>query len=82
MYVPGISHPRFRVGLAPEHTAKGYIVCILAGCSVPVVMRKGGESTTPKSIGMFELIGEAYLHGRMDDEAVLNIEMANKSRKT
>ena len=42
------------------------IICILYGCSVPVVLRKQeveGES-------FWELVGECYVHGMMDGEAM------------
>jgi hypothetical protein len=44
----------------------GDMLCIILGCSVPVVVREhGGESGK-----WFELIGEAYVHGTMDGEAM------------
>ena len=41
-------------------------ICILYGCSVPVVLReqKLGEET------FWELVGECYVHGMMDGEAM------------
>lgn len=56
-------------GLAPEMTKRHDLVCILFGCSVPVILREitgGGEDTK----GKYELIGEAYVHGKMQGEAV------------
>ncbi|RFU27148.1 hypothetical protein B7463_g9190, partial [Scytalidium lignicola] len=55
-------------GLAPAGTRKGDLVCILFGCSVPVVLRSRDDH--------FEVVGECYVHGMMDGEAV-----ANKRRK-
>lgn len=49
-------------GLCPPRTKEGDIICILHGCSVPVVLR-------PTADGM-ELVGEAYVHGIMDGEAL------------
>ena len=56
--------PRF--GLAPTKSQKGDILCILFGCSVPVVLRK------VKILGdhAFQLIGEAFVHGLMEGQAL------------
>ncbi|KAI3321986.1 HET-domain-containing protein [Xylariaceae sp. AK1471] len=51
------------VGLAPQKAQVGDQVCILYGCSVPVVVRKLLR-------GGWVLIGEAYVHGKMDGEAI------------
>lgn len=50
------------MGLAPMAAQIEDIICILYGCSVPVVLRphKGG----------FQFVGECYIHGMMDGEAV------------
>lgn len=50
-----------RMGMVGEGAIKGALVCVLYGCSVPVLMRKccnGGDSYT--------LVGECYLDGCMD----------------
>jgi hypothetical protein len=52
------------LGLAPDRSQKGDLVCILFGCSVPVVLRKTADSTK------FVLIGECYVDGYMAGEAV------------
>lgn len=84
-------------GLAPRETQAEDIVCILFGCSVPVILRKVKQSPARKTTGsskaqedsqkelsrqdsdehseqqtldFYELIGEAYVHGKMDGEAV------------
>ena len=54
------------LGLAPMAAQENDIICILYGCSVPVVLRKQeveGES-------FWELVGECYVHGMMDGEAI------------
>ncbi len=51
------------IGMAPRDTRKGDIVCLLLGCSVPVVLRERIE-------GGYELVGEAYVHGIMKGEAM------------
>lgn len=50
-------------GLCPPDTKVGDIICILHGCSVPVVLRE-------KQSGYMSLVGEAYVHGVMDGEAL------------
>ena len=55
-----------RFGLGPTKTQEGDIVCILLGCSVPVVLRKVGTLDPPA----FQLIGEAFIYGMMDGEAL------------
>jgi hypothetical protein len=53
-------------GLAPESAKTRDIICILLGCSVPVILREHRVS----SDHYFELIGEAYISGMMDGEAL------------
>jgi len=50
------------IGLAPIHCKLGDQVCVLHGCSVPLVLREGH--------GVVKLVGEAYVHGLMRGEAV------------
>jgi hypothetical protein len=51
------------IGAAPQESQSGDLVCVLFGCSVPVVLRKriGGE---------YQFVGECYMHGFMDGEAL------------
>jgi hypothetical protein len=51
------------LGLVPEDTEPEDSVCILFGCDVPVVLRKQDNDT-------WKFIGEAYVHGVMDGEAM------------
>jgi len=53
-----------RLGLAPRKAREGDIVCIFYGCSVPVLLRKIRKREE------YEFVGECYLHGMMDGEAV------------
>ncbi|KAI0099634.1 heterokaryon incompatibility protein-domain-containing protein, partial [Nemania sp. FL0031] len=50
-------------GLAPQGCKVSDIVCILLGCSVPVVLSRDRES-------LYKVVGEAYVHGMMDGEAL------------
>ena len=55
------------LGLAPEKTNKEDLICILFGCSVPVVLRR---HSSPKTLeNYYEFIGECYVHGLMEGEA-------------
>ncbi|KXX82246.1 Heterokaryon incompatibility protein 6, OR allele [Madurella mycetomatis] len=58
----GLKGPLF--GIGPNNTAVGHRVCILLGCSVPTVL---GEGTRK---GLSRIVGEAYVHGIMDGEAM------------
>jgi hypothetical protein len=77
MQLEGLSH----IGLGPEWTKKGDVVCILFGCSVPVLLRKyvNNEAVKCSAVGdpehnetddvHYKIVGEAYVHGYMDGEA-------------
>lgn len=56
-------------GLAPWRTEMGDVICILLGCSVPVILRKRGSRP---AASYYELIGESYIHSMMDGEALMN----------
>ena len=51
------------VGMAPQKARKGDVVCVLYGASVPFILR-------PMHDDCYEFIGESYLHGFMEGEAV------------
>ena len=51
------------IGAIPQEAQLGDLVCVLFGCSVPVVLRKRiGEE--------YQFVGECYIHGLMDGEAL------------
>lgn len=56
-----------RIGLIPEKARKGDLVCVLFGCSVPVVLRQctdcDGEET-------FLFVGECFLDGVMEGQGL------------
>ncbi|KAF2270186.1 HET-domain-containing protein [Lojkania enalia] len=54
-------------GLGPPETQHSDRICILFGCSVPCILR---PCTFRNGTKYFEFIGEAYIHGRMDGEAI------------
>ena len=57
------------LGLAPKEAKKHDSICVLYGCSVPVLLRKviGDERTGDY---YYKFIGECYVHGMMDGEAL------------
>lgn len=56
-----LTHKRY-MGLAAEHVRAGDIVAVLFGAQVPLMLRKIDEH--------YLLVGEAYVHGIMDGEAL------------
>jgi hypothetical protein len=52
------------VGLAPKHVKEGDVVVIFPGARFPYVIRRCDD-------GMYVLVGEAYVHGIMDGEVVI-----------
>lgn len=50
--------------LAPPETERGDLVCVLYGGQMPFILRSGIRSE------QYELIGETYVHGIMDGEAL------------
>ena len=57
----------YKFGIAPTNAKVGDIICVLLGCSVPVVLSPV-DASNPHS--GYELVGEAYLHGVMDGEVL------------
>ncbi|KAM3081746.1 hypothetical protein ACMFMG_005192 [Clarireedia jacksonii] len=58
------------VGLIPQNAKVGDQICILYGCSVPVVLRKHLRFNKEPC---WELIGDAFVYGIMDGEAIRNV---------
>lgn len=52
------------IGLSPEAGKIGDQVCVVLGCQLPLLLRKMGS-------GNMAVIGECYIHGLMDGEALL-----------
>ncbi len=55
------------LGLVPYDANPGDLICILYGCSVPVVLRRYAETSTGNAY--HQLIGECYIHSMMDGSA-------------
>ncbi|KAK2006747.1 HET-domain-containing protein, partial [Colletotrichum eremochloae] len=66
------SQERWDYGLCPPDSRKDDLICILFGCSVPVILRKAPD-------GCMTLVGEVYVHGKMDGEAVEEFEENSSS---
>jgi hypothetical protein len=56
-------------GLGPPGMAEGDKICILLGCSVPVILR-GCETSVERDHSMWKIIGEAFVYGLMDGKAI------------
>ena len=61
------------VGLAPQGAKAGDVICLLFGCTVPIVLRKQQRSTAEVH---WRLIGDAYVDGIMDGEIIETCEPA------
>jgi hypothetical protein len=55
-----------KVGLGPPRTQPNDIICILLGCSVPIILRQDGRN--------FMLLGESYTHSLMHGEVLKGVE--------
>jgi Heterokaryon incompatibility protein (HET) len=62
-----------RLGMAPEGAMKGDLVCILFGCSVPVLLRRTQDEDR------FTLVGECFLDGCMAGEAMGQSEFMERT---
>jgi hypothetical protein len=52
------------IGMARNEAQQGDIVCILLGCSIPVILRPSADHLS------YKLVGESYIQGVMDGEAM------------
>jgi hypothetical protein len=57
------------LALGPAHVKKRDLICILHGCSVPVLLRKLDPREYPSNGVQYRLIGECYVDGIMNGEA-------------
>lgn len=72
--LPGVQYVS-RLGMAPPGALKGDLICILFGCSVPVVLRKMERSEE------YVLIGECFLDGCMNGEAIRGWDVEEQARE-
>ncbi len=54
------------VGMALEAVEPGDVICVLLGCTVPMVLRPAGDK--------YQVVGECYLHGLMEGQALKWVE--------
>lgn len=62
---------RGHMGLAPDWCKPGDAIAIMGGGAVPMVLRPVGEVASKEGdVPVFEVVGEAYVHGVMDGQAL------------
>lgn len=54
------------MGLAPRFAKKGDLICVLLGCSVPIIIRKVEAN--------YVVVGDAYIYGMMQGEMMEEVE--------
>ncbi|KAJ4362260.1 hypothetical protein N0V83_010353 [Neocucurbitaria cava] len=67
-------------GLGPPDTVYGDRICILFGCSVPCILRPCLDKV--KGSSYYTFVGEAYIYGRMDGEALAMLSVDELKYKT
>jgi hypothetical protein len=66
-------------GLGSRYVKGGDLVCILFGCSVPVVLRRCGDDSLNV---YYEFVGECYIHGKMDGEVLAGMDEESIAKAT
>lgn len=69
-------------GLGPPETEVNDRICILFGCSVPCILRPLRTNAGDAGVEYFQFIGEAYIYGKMDGEAVTGLSKVELEQKT
>jgi hypothetical protein len=59
-------------GIGPAEMMEGDMICVLFGCSVPVVLRDLGRPIGKENPKSYKVIGEAFVYEMMDGEKVLD----------
>jgi hypothetical protein len=62
------------MGLLPVHAKEGDLLCLLLGGDVLYVLRPKGEE--------FKFVGDCYIHGLMDGEALEGVNLETEKFKT
>ncbi|KAI2617476.1 heterokaryon incompatibility protein-domain-containing protein [Hypoxylon sp. NC1633] len=80
------------VGIGPPSTEKDDLICIIFGCSVPCIIRPWmsipSQDTKRRKPGAgeepdyYEFIGEAFIYGKMDGQAIDGISSNDLHDKT
>ncbi|KFY95312.1 hypothetical protein V500_02843 [Pseudogymnoascus sp. VKM F-4518 (FW-2643)] len=64
------------MGLVPPGTEGGDLVCIIAGAPTPYLLRRFKHSSSKTfPMELYQLVGECYIHGRMDRVEILENDM-------
>ena len=71
------------MGLAPKMAEVGDRICVFLGGQTPYVVRKKSEvqSHQPSIFGADHFLGDAYVHGMMDGEAMKKYSTGEKKKK-
>jgi hypothetical protein len=72
----------YHLGLAPKKAKMGDKVCILYGCSVPVILRSHQDTIGGRVCQYYELIGDAFVNGVMEGHAVDENERSESDVKS
>jgi hypothetical protein len=75
MYRKLMTTARGYLGLVPWVAELGDMICVLPGCSTPLIIRPGTG-------GYFNLIGECYVHGMMEGEVMEWLESGEVQLET
>jgi len=66
------------LGMAPREARKGDVVCVLFGCSIPLVLREVPGSGPDPDRQAFEVIGECFMAGYMNGEILKDITLERR----
>ncbi|KAI1872366.1 uncharacterized protein JN550_004085 [Neoarthrinium moseri] len=69
------------VGMGSRHIRARDLVCILFGCSVPVILRPLGTSAANKTVTVRSM-GECFVYGKMDGEAFAGLSKDDVDART
>jgi hypothetical protein len=63
-----------KIGVAPIKAMKGDIVCVLFGCSVPVVLRRRSDLEDS-----WAFVGECFLDGYMEGQCLAQVDLSERT---
>jgi hypothetical protein len=69
------------IGAVPREAQPDDLIYVLFGCSVPVVLRKIVVAKAVPNEVSYRFVGEAYLHGFMDAEAIAMLVKGNRDEQ-
>ncbi|KAI7763653.1 hypothetical protein LZL87_014008 [Fusarium oxysporum] len=58
------------IGMVPQVSEVGDDICLVYGVDVPCILRFAGENDEITKTRKYQLVGDAYIHGIMDGEAL------------